>query len=166
LEREFETMEVQRCYKINERGEPYSFDFIVESVGVLDPVYIVARAIDVLQAKVLRYGSIDYGDLPESLKVRPADARMKGFDFIFQHEDHTLGNLLQTWMEQNLVDSGEITFAGYKVPHPLRDEMVLRVGVESGQDSTARAAVAKAARECAQMFKNWVAQWAAAASSL
>ena len=166
LEREFETMEVQRCYLMNEQGEPYSFDFIVESVGVLDPVYIVARAIDVLQAKLLRYGSIDSGDLPDGLKIRPADARMKGFDFIFQREDHTLGNLLQTWMEQNEVDSGEITFVGYKVPHPLRDEMVLRVGVESGQDVTARAAVARAARECAQMFKNWGAQWASAASSV
>jgi DNA-directed RNA polymerase subunit L len=162
LEREFATMEVQRCFKIDERGEPYSFDFIVESVGVLDPVYIVGRAIDVAQAKVLRYGSIDSGDLPESLKIRPADARMKGFDFIFQAEDHTLGNLLQTWMEQNLVDSGEITFVGYKVPHPLRDEMVLRVGVESGLDTSARAAVAKAARECAQMFKNWAGFWASA----
>jgi DNA-directed RNA polymerase subunit L len=162
LEREFATMEVQRCFKIDERGEPYSFDFIVESVGVLDPVYIIGRAIDVAQAKVLRYGSIDSGDLPEGLKIRPADARMKGFDFIFQREDHTLGNLLQTWMEQNLVDSGEITFVGYKVPHPLRDEMVLRVGVESGLDTSARAAVAKAARECAQMFKNWSGFWAAA----
>ena len=166
LEREFETMEVQRCYKMNEQGEPFSFDFIVESVGVLDPAYIVRRAIDVLQAKVLRYGSIDSGDLPDGIKIRPADARMKGFDFTFQREDHTLGNLLQTWMEHNLVDSGEITFVGYKVPHPLRDEMVLRVGVESGQDTNARAAVAKAARECAQMFKNWAAQWAAATTSL
>jgi DNA-directed RNA polymerase subunit L len=166
LEREFETMEVQRCYKMNEQGEPFSFDFIVESVGVLDPAYIVRRAIDVLQAKVLRYGSIDSGDLPEGIKIRPADARMKGFDFTFQREDHTLGNLLQTWMEHNLVDSEEITFVGYKVPHPLRDEMVLRVGVESGQDTTARAAVAKAARECAQMFKNWAAQWASVTTSL
>ena len=164
LEREFATMEVQRCFKVDERGEPYSFDFMVESVGVLDPTYIVGRAIDVAQAKVLRYGSIDSGDLPETLKIRPADARMKGFDFIFQAEDHTLGNLLQTWMEQNLVDSGEITFVGYKVPHPLRDEMVLRVGVESGLDTSARAAVAKAARECAQMFKNWGGFWAAAAN--
>jgi DNA-directed RNA polymerase subunit L len=166
LEREFATMEIQRCFKVNERGEPYSFDFLVESVGVLKPTYIVARAIDVLQAKLLRYGSIDSGDLPENLKIRPADARMKGFDFIFQREDHTLGNLLQTWMEQNLVDSGDITFVGYKVPHPLRDEMLLRVGVESGQDTAARAAVAKAARECAQMFKNWAAFWASASSSI
>lgn len=164
LEREFATMEVQRCFKMNERGEPYSFDFIVESVGVLDPVYIVARAIDILQTKILRYGSIDSGDLPESLKVRPADARMKGFDFIFQGEDHTLGNLLQTWMEQNLMDTGEITFVGYKVPHPLRDEMVLRVGVESGLDTSARAAVARAARECSQMFKNWAGFWASSAN--
>jgi DNA-directed RNA polymerase subunit L len=161
LEREFETMEVQRCYKIDERGEPYSFDFIVESVGVLDPTYSVARAIDILQAKLLRYASMDAGDLPENVKSRPADARMKGFDFVFQQEDHTLGNLLQTWMEQNLVDSGEITFAGYKVPHPLRDEMLLRVGVESGKDIDARAAIAKAARACAQMFSNWAGQWAA-----
>jgi len=161
LEREFETMEVQRCYKKDERGEPYSFDFIVESVGVLAPSYIVARAIELLQAKVLRYASIDSGDLPESLKVRPADARMKGFDFVFQKEDHTMGNLLQTWMEQNLMDTEEITFVGYKVPHPLRDEMVLRVGVDSGKDTDARAAVAKAARECAQMFKNWSGSWAA-----
>jgi DNA-directed RNA polymerase subunit L len=166
LEREFKTMEIQRCFKVNEQGEPYSFDFIVESVGVLDPVYIVSRAIDLLQSKLLRYGSIDSGDLPEGLKVRPADARMKGFDFIFQHEDHTLGNLLQTWMEQNLVDSGEITYVGYKVPHPLRDEMLLRVGVDSGLDTSARAAVAKAARECAQMFKNWSSDWVSASSSV
>ena len=159
LEREFETMEVQRCYKTDERGEPNSFDFIVESVGVLDPVYIVARAIDILQAKLLQYGSIDSGDLPDSMKITPADARMKGFDFTFQHEDHTLGNLLQSWMEQNLMDT-EITFVGYKVPHPLRDEMVLRVGVESGLETGARAAVAKAARECAKLFGEWAAQWA------
>ena len=162
LEREFETMEVQRCYKKDERGEPYSFDFIVESVGVLRPTYIVARALELLQAKVLRYASIDSGDLPDTIKIRPADAKMKGFDFVFQKEDHTLGNLLQTWMEDNLVDTEQITFVGYKVPHPLRDEMVLRVGVDSGKDVDARAAVAKAARECAQMFKNWSAAWAAA----
>ena len=166
LEREFETMEAQRCYMMDENGEPFSFDFMVESVGVLDPVYIVARSIEVMQSKLLRYGSIDSGDLPDTMKVRPADARMKGFDFTFRKEDHTLGNLLQTYMDKNLMDSGEITFVGYKVPHPLRDEMVLRVGVESGKDTDARAAVAKAARECAQMFKSWAAQWASASLAI
>jgi DNA-directed RNA polymerase subunit L len=91
---------------------------------------------------------------------------MKGFDFMFQQEDHTLGNLLSTWMEQNEVDAGEITFVGYKVPHPLRDEMLLRVGVESGKDVDARAAVAKAARACAQMFADWLGQWTAVSATI
>jgi DNA-directed RNA polymerase subunit L len=166
LEREFATMEVQRCYKVDERGEPYSFDFVVESVGVLDPTYTIRRSLEILQAKLVRYASMDSGDLPESVKMRPADARMKGFDIMFQEEDHTLGNLLQSWMEQNLMDSGEITYVGYKVPHPLRDEMLLRVGVESGKDTDARAAVASAARACSQMFATWVASWAAASATI
>jgi len=162
LEREFNTMERQRCFLIDGAGEPYSFDFIVESVGVLDPAYCVARALELLQAKLLRYSSIDVGDLPEGLKIQPADAQMKGFDLMFQHEDHTLGNLLQTYMEQNMMDSKRISYVGYKVPHPLRDEMLLRVGVEDGMELTARAAVAEAAKGCALMFKGWLADWASA----
>jgi DNA-directed RNA polymerase subunit L len=166
FEREFQTMEVQRCYLMNDQGEPYSFDFTVESVGVLDPVYVVTRALELLQAKLLRFASIDAGDLPEGLRVVPAEIRGPLFDFVFQKEDHTLGNLLQTWLEQNHYDSGEITFAGYKVPHPLRDEMVLRVGVEDAKELTARAMVAKAARGAAQMFREWAANWAASTATL
>ena len=155
LQREFATMEAARCY-LEENGEPYSFDFTVETVGVLTPVYILARAISLIQAKCIRYASINVGDLPETLKVVPADSQLQGFDFIFDQEDHTLGNLFQTWIEQNLMDSGEISFAGYKVPHPLRDQMVLRIGVEKdGQQVTARAAVAQAAKGCADMFGAW-----------
>lgn len=166
MQREFKTMEVQRCFKQDERGEPYSFDWIVESMGVLDPVYIVGRALEVAQAKLIRYASIDAGDLPENLRVVPADARMKGFDFIFQAEDHTLGNLLASWMEEKMMDSGDVTYAGYKVPHPLRDEMVLRVGVADGKDTSARAAVAKACREAAAMFKAWRTSWVAVSSGV
>jgi len=166
LEREFKTMEIARCYRVDERNEPNSFDFIIESVGVLDPVYVVARALQVLQEKVTFYASIDTGDLPDTVQVRPADARIKGFDFIFQKEDHTLGNLFQTWMEKNLMDSGEITFVGYKVPHPLKDEMVIRVAIEDGKELTARMAIVKAARGCSILFKQWADDWAAIGGSV
>ena len=160
FEREFATMEIDRCFLTNERGEPYSFDFVVESLGVLDPYYIVARAIQVIQLKLTKYASIDAGDLPESVTIRPADAHMKGYDFLFKGEDHTLGNLLQTWMDANLLDAGQITFIAYKVPHPLKDEMLLRVGVEDGKETSARAAIVKAIRALSDMFKGWGAYWA------
>jgi len=165
LQREFGTMEVARCFLVNEQNEPYSFDFVVESVGPLSPNYIVARAIQVIQEKVTKYASVDVGDLPENVKVFPADARMKGFDFLFEGEDHTLGNLLQAWIDANHIDSGEATFVGYKVPHPLKDEMVLRIGVESGTEDDARKVLMKAARGISQMFKGWGENWATASGS-
>jgi DNA-directed RNA polymerase subunit D len=161
LEREFQTMEVARCFLQDENNEPYSFDFTIESVGALSCDYIIARALDLLQAKCLKYGGIDTGDLPPTIEIRPAEAKMRGYDFVFQGEDHTLGNLLQTYMEEHMMASGELTFVGYKVPHPLRDEMVVRVGIKS-EDKTqipAKQMIAKAARELAAMFRTWRSSW-------
>ena len=161
LEREFATMEAARCY-LEENGEPYSFDFTLESIGVLTPEAILARALEVLQARCLRYASINVGDLPDNLRIVPSNTISgNAFDFLFAQEDHTLGNLFQTWIEQNLMNAGagaepDISFVGYKVPHPLRDEMLLTVGVEKdGQQATARSAVSRAAKGCADLFMGW-----------
>ena len=165
LMKEFQTMEVQRCYKMNEQtGEPNSFDFVIESVGIETVEKIVERALRNIKAKCANYAKIDI-ERPKNLRVQPADARMKGFDFIFQNEDHTLGNLLQTYMDEHMMGT-DVTFVGYKVPHPLRDEMVLRVGVDfpfdeqkDGKDTAALEAVAKAATACASMFDQWLNEW-------
>ena len=159
LVREFNTLGAKRCYLVNERGEPYSFDFTVESAGVLNPLYIVKRACEAGAALCDRFG--DQGDetLPDDVLVQPTQKRLLGFDFIFQRQDHTLGNLLQTWLDQNLVENGEVTFAGYNIPHPLRDEMVITIGVADGQEATARRVLKEAARACAQMFRSWASQW-------
>lgn len=159
LQREFQTMEVQRCFLVNEKNEPYSFDFVVETLGVQKPERIIERALMNIESKCSLYSNMASGTLPPNVRVQPADARMKGFDFIIGKEDHTLGNLIQTWMEDNLMDSGEITYVGYKVPHPLRDEMLLRVGVDDGQELTARAMVGKATAACANMFRLWREDW-------
>jgi DNA-directed RNA polymerase subunit L len=160
--REFQTMEVQRCYKVNELGEPNSFDFVVESIGTMPIFDIVERALYNAEMKCAKYA----GELPNDVRVIPADARMKGFDFYFPNEDHTLGNLFQAFMEANLMDTGEISYVGYKVPHPLRAEMVLRIGVDferdkarDGKQTVARAAISRAAAGCAMMFREWREDW-------
>jgi len=162
LWREFNTMQVKRCFKINGKGEPYSFDFTVESVGILPVSYIVNRACEVGRQMCNRYAMIDQTKLPDEITISPADSRIIGFDFLFRGHDHTLGNLFQTWLVENHIE-GEaqprITYAGYAVPHPLRDEMVLRIGVESGKESDARAAVSAAARGCAAMFETMSVEW-------
>ncbi len=155
LEREFRSLEIQRCYKVGSDGEPNSFDFTIETLGTLSPYAIISRAIRALIALCDKYAGLDKGDLPPTVEIRPADTRMKGFDVWFDGEDHTLGNLLQTYIDDHLMDSGECTFVGYKVPHPLRDEMVLRIGVQDLSEATVRLVIAKAAKGCANMFADW-----------
>jgi len=158
LTREFETLGKKRCFLKNELGEPYSFDFKVESTGVLSPKYIVKRACEAGITMCERYA--DEGEsLPEDVLIQPTNKKLIGYDFVFQKQDHTLGNLLQTWIDQNYIDNGEVTFVGYMVPHPLRDEMVVTIGVSDGQESTARRVLKEAARSCAAMFRTWADSW-------
>jgi DNA-directed RNA polymerase alpha subunit len=162
LWREFNTMQVKRCFKVDDNGEPYEFDFTVESVGVLDVPYIVHRACEVGRQICIRYSNLDKGALPNEVTIAPADSRVVGFDFVFREQDHTLGNLLQTWLVQHHIEGDAqptITYAGYSVPHPLRDEMVLRIGVKNGDEGVARAAVAAAAKGCIAMFEDLMRAW-------
>eukprot|EP00160_Parvularia_atlantis_P019927 Unigene8027_Nuclearia_a/m.24643 Unigene8027_Nuclearia_a/g.24643 ORF Unigene8027_Nuclearia_a/g.24643 Unigene8027_Nuclearia_a/m.24643 type:complete len:118 (-) Unigene8027_Nuclearia_a:80-433(-) len=43
--------------------------------------------------------------------------------FIFEAEDHTLGNLLR----MRLLENPQVLFAGYKMPHPLEHRFILNV---------------------------------------
>lgn len=162
LQREFNTMQVKRCFKINEKNEPYSFDFTVETAGVLSVPYIVERACEVGENMCSRYVNIFRGELPPEMTISSADSRIIGYDFLIRGHDHTLGNLLQTWLVENHIEGNanpKITYAGYSVPHPLRDEMVLRIGVEDGKEETARLALAEAAKGCVNMFQKMRAAW-------
>jgi DNA-directed RNA polymerase subunit L/DNA-directed RNA polymerase alpha subunit len=162
LLREFNTMQIKRCYKVNDKGEPDSFDFTVESVGVLSVPYIIERACEVGENMCSRYVNLMTGELPPEISISSSDSRLIGYDFLIKGHDHTLGNLLQTWLVENHIEGAaepKITYAGYAVPHPLRDEMVLRIGVEDGQELTARKAFAQAAKGCVDMFRRLRSEW-------
>jgi DNA-directed RNA polymerase subunit L len=167
LDREFKTMEIQRIYKVDEKGDPNSFDFQIETIGTMAPRAIIERALIGLIKMCEPFIGIDAGDLPHTISVVPSDALMTGFDFIIQGQDHTFGNMIQTWLVDHHVDGEDgprITFAGYKIPHPLKDEMLLRIGVEDGNELTARGAIAAAAKGCKAMYEEWLRLWTGGAS--
>ncbi len=169
LEREFNTMEVARCYLQDEHGEPFSYDFTVETVGVLSVAYIVRRACEVAEAMFMRYATIDAGELPEGVTVQKTMMSMAGYDFFFKGHDHTLGNTLQTYIVENFIENESVeseletvNYAGYCVPHPLTDVMKLTIGVQDASELTARKALATAARGCAEIFRRLRTEWLAA----
>jgi DNA-directed RNA polymerase alpha subunit/DNA-directed RNA polymerase subunit L len=166
LEREFNTMEVARCYLQDERGEPFSYDFTIETVGVLSVAYIVRRACEVAEAMFMRYATADSGELPEGLTIQRTTMSMAGYDFFFKGHDHTLGNTLQTYIVENFIENESVesdlepvNYAGYCVPHPLTDVMKLTIGVQDASELTARKALATAARGCAEIFRRLRTEW-------
>ena len=168
LKREFNCLEVQRCYIIDERGDPCDFTFHIESVGVLSVPTIIDRGIKSCEDIVTPYLTFDT-DFPkdasgqQTVVCNMSARRMQNsFEFVFQNEEHTLGNLLQTYLVERHVDGKEmprILYAGYKVPHPLRSEMVLVVAPEDGQETTARLAIANTCKFLKQYFNNILQSW-------
>ena len=169
LRREYNNMEIAKVYLRDTKGEPFSYDFTIESVGPLSIPYMVRRACDVGEAMMGKYTTIDSGALPadNKLYVIPSMSRVIGFDFVMKEQDHTFGNMIQTYLEQNHIYEAEekadgpakITYAGYEVPHPLRDEMVVRIGATS--KAIALKAFAQACRGCVQIFRRMREAWSA-----
>ena len=167
LRREFMTMEVARVFLKDEKGQPFSYDMTVESVGTLDIPYIVLRACDVGEAMVGKYVNLDTRPttVDDDVAVLPTTSRILGFDFLIRNQDHTLGNLLQTWLAENHMEPApgsnltKIDYVGYEVPHPLRDEMVLRIGTSTGSKEVAIRAFVEACKGCAEMFRSLRNAW-------
>ncbi len=170
LRREYDTMEIQRCYRVDdETGEPNDFTFYIESVGILPVPEIVRLGLESILRKLSLYQDLD-GELPASVQIRHGNTQFPCVEFLFQNESHTLGTLLQHYLiELHHVEGGseepKITYAGYNPGHPLRHEMSLKVGMSREiQDpelefQTARLVVAKTCRYLKSMFQSMMADW-------
>lgn len=100
--------------------------------------------------------------VPEGVKrvAHARDTRVEhAATLTIQREDHTVGNLLRC----ALLRDREVTFAGYKIPHPLEYRMLVKVqtrGRRSPKQVSARAleALADEAAEARRAFEAEVAR--------
>lgn len=166
LRREYATMEIQRCFRVDEKGEPNDFTFHLESVGVRSIPESVTDALNATIEKLKKYQDLD-NELPSNVTVRVGDTQFPSVELWFQEEEYTLGELLHRYLVERHVegiDSPILLNSGYKVPHPLKKEMYVRVGVnvEGGADAEAneaRLAVAKVIRYLKELFEGMLGHW-------
>lgn len=171
---EWRTMAAQRCFLVDERGEPNSFDFVVESVGVRPVKDIVAEGIQAVVKLVDPYTVAEAPAEEVGIRTQPVDSRMNGIDVIFEGHEHTLGCLLQAMITEIYLDSdapdSPITYAGYKVRHPLKREVTLRLGIREGvaadPATVARTVIAEAAKRARAIFEELGRSWAATAAGV
>ena len=108
-----------RIYKTEKNAEPSIYNFTIESTGVIKVKDIFRLACDYLIDKCNK--NINNEIYSEESKIN-----MKAYDFIFEDEDDTLGNLLQKY----LFDDSNVDYVGYLIPHPMERKMNLRISLK------------------------------------
>eukprot|EP00884_Botryococcus_braunii_P000276 jgi/Botrbrau1/10249/Bobra.0140s0006.1 len=80
-----------------------------------------------------RYEKFVVPDTEKKIDYQKDTKVMNAATFTIQREDHTLGNLIRMQLHRDK----EVTFAGYRIPHPLEYRMLVKVqtrGVKEPKD--------------------------------
>ena len=167
--KEWGTMAIQRCFIVDEKDQPNSFTFTVESVGIRPVQDIVAEGIKAVIELVSPYADADRDPKDLGISFQPVDSRMSlAVDVQFAGQEHTLGNLLQTLITELFLDTeapdSPITFVAYKIRHPLHRVMTLRLSMREGAgdvNAVARQVIVSAAQRAQTIFNEIARGWAA-----
>ena len=120
----------------DKNDNPNVFEFTIESIGSLKSSYILINSIFILNTKITKF-MLEFIKAIKSqsdmITIAKSDTILNAFDITIQNETHTLGNLLQSYV---LELYPEINFVAYLQPHPLKDYIVLRIGVNDNNIDT------------------------------
>jgi len=131
LKRRFELTEQGRYFYINDKQEPNVFTFKIESVGVIPPLIVFHRAIEIVKDKITGFLSNVRSRNDKEIIINVSSNIPGGYDFLIYNEDDTLGNLLQSHLCMMYADfilpkeQQKLKFVGYKRPHPLENHIIL-----------------------------------------
>jgi DNA-directed RNA polymerase subunit L len=133
LKKRFHINEVQRVFITDEYGDPSSFDFTVESVGVIPPLIIMERALEWCIAEVMQLVvNLESGN-EKLVHIKPVPQLSNGFEITVENADDTLGNMLQCWLTRTLADYSmdpadrKLEAITYHRTHPLETRVVFMV---------------------------------------
>jgi DNA-directed RNA polymerase subunit L len=117
--RVFKNFYIQRSYARDpDTKRPNHFDFVVESIGVMDTPDLVKRAAAILKTKIEEFGSL------------PILRGEKGWYSVESPDldSHTIGNLAQSLM----YGAGLAEVVQNEAPHPLKPMLKIHFNIKSG----------------------------------
>lgn len=141
----FDNLGSERIYKKQADGDAVSVIFNVESVGnqqahqlVYDALqFIRVRTMVLMNHFVWNDSSASYVFSNKKITVSQ-NATSGNTEIVIHGEDHTLGNLISSYLKKlfivNKVKGELLSFASYKLPHPLEEKIVIIIGFKQGID--------------------------------
>ena len=113
---------------MDKNGDPNMFEFTIESCGIMKPYKILIESLNSLSQRLKNVNTElekTFSNTNSSIKIKDSPGVMKAFDIVIDNENHTIGNLLQSHINKYFKEQGG--FVGYMNPHPLKNEIFLRI---------------------------------------
>jgi DNA-directed RNA polymerase II subunit RPB3 len=127
LRRRFQISEQARYFYTDDEGEPNHFTFRIESVGVIPPLVVFHKSLNVMIAKLNLLISNIVSQNSNYINISPSQQIPDGIDLLIKEEDDTIGNIVQSYLTKNFCHYGsnnKLNFIGYKKPHPLEYQII------------------------------------------
>lgn len=122
----FDYLESERCFIKDKDGEPFEFTMSMESIGTFSNNDIFLGSLRLLIDKIQLFNS----NIQENkLKMTFSnEVDFKAIDIVIPNENHTLGNIFQTYLYKYFMLSDQrLSFVGYDKVHPLDHHIILRI---------------------------------------
>jgi DNA-directed RNA polymerase II subunit RPB3 len=123
----FFTQDVQRIYKKNELGEPFSYHFELESIGFYSVMEILLFGINSLKDRLMNIKTELRNTKSKKINILNNDENPDFFEFLLDHENETIGNLLSTYITYD----PNVFYCGYVIEHPLKNNIILKIKLKS-----------------------------------
>ena len=116
-----------RIYLKNDKNEPQKYNLTIEASGVMKLKTILLKSIEVIENKIKLFKSNYIDDDSEDVYIQKQKSSLGGIDIIIKNEGDTLGNLISSY----ILNNNKVKIASYNIPHPLINEMVIRITLKN-----------------------------------
>ena len=141
----FNNLGSERIYKKSDDGDAQTVIFNVESVGNIESHQLVYDTLEMIRLKtIILLNHFEWDETKKEYsysnkKITINTNTQSGFiEITIFKEDHTLGNLISSYLKKLFITKkimGEqLSFATYKLPHPLEDKIVIIIGFKENSD--------------------------------
>lgn len=126
----FFTQDVERVYKKNEIGEPYAYQFKIESIGFYDPQNIFLLGINSLKDRLNTLKIELRNKKSKKISILDNDEHPDFFEFSIDYENETIGNLLSTYITYD----PNVFYCGYVIEHPLKNNIIFKIKLKTNNN--------------------------------
>jgi len=110
-----------------------SFDFIIESVGVLNNEVLVLRSCDAMLKKI---ELLNHEIQTKTVTINKSETTIDNcYDLVLKNEDYSLGKVIEYILHINYYEGDKIlTFCGFKKFHPHDTDSIIRVAFKTDEE--------------------------------